>query len=264
MIELSQKSRFEALGLVLENDILTIQKPLEEPIFLGDIHQVIIERGVSVRILESSQSHMHILVKEDSQVEYQVLFSQNVNRHFECFGDLHYMEISFEETEEALQVDILKEGITVTVEQLSIAKNCNQTYHQMIEHMKPRSNSNISNFGVAMEGANILFDTTGKIDKGMAKSNCVQLSKGIVMDDASGITSKPILLIDEYDVVANHGASIGKMSDEILFYLMSRGLSKSDAFLLILEGIISPFVEQIQSEEWKNKVQNQVEFLTKR
>ena len=60
--------------------------------------------------------------------------------------------------------------------------------------------------------------TTGKIEKGMSKSKCAQLSRGIVMDDKSMIQAKPILLIDEFDCFANHGASIGKMSDEDLFY----------------------------------------------
>ena len=74
------------------------------------------------------------------------------------------------------------------------------------------------------------------------------------MDDDSKITSCPILLIDEYDVVANHGAAIGKMSDESLFYLMSRGLKKTEAFLLILEGIIAPFIRMIQDETLKQKI----------
>lgn len=130
---------------------------------------------------------------------------------------------------------------------------------QNIEHSAPLTNSNISNFGVVLNNSNILFDTTGKINKEMSKSKCVQLSKGIIIDDESNITSKPILLIDEYDVVANHGASIGKMSDESLFYLMSRGLSKQDAFLLILEGIVSPFISKIVDEDIKSEVREKIE-----
>ncbi|MDE6047499.1 MAG: SufD family Fe-S cluster assembly protein, partial [Anaeroplasmataceae bacterium] len=122
----------------------------------------------------------------------------------------------------------------------------------------------ISNFGVSLNKGEILFDTTGQIIKGMAKSKCVQLSKGIVMDDVSSVTSKPILLIDEYDVVANHGASIGKMSDESLFYLMSRGLTRQEAFLLILEGIVYPFIEKITDEKLKLSVNEKIEQLMKR
>lgn len=83
------------------------------------------------------------------------------------------------------------------------------------------------------------------------------------MDDTSSVISKPILYIDEYDVVANHGASIGKMSDESLFYLMSRGLSKTEAFLLILEGIVSPFLRQISDETIKNQIEKEVRNIIK-
>lgn len=109
-----------------------------------------------------------------------------------------------------------------------------------------------------------MFDTTGKIYKGMSKSKCVQLSKGIVMDDISSVTSKPILLIDEFDVIANHGASIGKMSDESLFYLMSRGLTKQEAFLLMLEGIVRPFIDKLTDEEVKNQFEKKIETILKR
>ena len=83
------------------------------------------------------------------------------------------------------------------------------------------------------------------------------------MDDEAKITSKPILLIDEFDVIANHGASIGKMSDDSLFYLMSRGLTKKDAFLLVLNGIINAFIEKIFNEELKNEIIKQLTLLIK-
>ena len=95
----------------------------------------------------------------------------------------------------------------------------------------------------------------------MSSSNCRQLSRGVVLDDESHIKSKPILLIDEFDCFASHGAAIGKLRDEDLFYLMSRGLNKNDAFLLILEGIIKPFIDNISIEELKETVLNNVKQM---
>jgi Fe-S cluster assembly protein SufD len=118
--------------------------------------------------------------------------------------------------------------------------------------------SNIKYVGVAMNGSTLVFDTTGKIEKGMAKAKCSQLSRGVVMDNESQITAKPILLIDEYDCFANHGASIGKMSDEDLFYLMSRGLTKKEAFLLIIEGIVRPFINAILKEELRVQMKKKI------
>ena len=83
------------------------------------------------------------------------------------------------------------------------------------------------------------------------------------MDNDSVIVAKPILLIDEYDCFANHGASIGKMSDEDLFYLMSRGLTKNEAFLLILEGIINPYIESIPREDLRNSLHEEISNRTR-
>ncbi len=265
MIDLSNKNHFEALGLLLKNEQLLICKTIEEPVLISGVTEIEVQKGVSVSIIDtSSDKRIHLSSCENSKVEYQVLFSANTERIMDCKGDLHYVEVSLKKTEESLTINILKKGITVSVEELSIANQDETIFHQQIHHLSPEASSNISNFGVAMNGANILFDTTGKIENKMSKSKCVQLSKGVIMDDDSMITSKPILLIDEYDVVANHGASIGKMSDDILFYLMSRGLSKTEAFLLILEGIIAPFVEQIKYEQFKTEINEQLKFLTKR
>ena len=69
------------------------------------------------------------------------------------------------------------------------------------------------------------------------------------------------IIIDEFDVVANHGASIGKMSDDSLFYLMSRGLTKEEASKIIIMGFINPLVDKIEDKETKEMLINS--FLEK-
>ena len=173
-------------------------------------------------------------------------------------------KILYEKIEEPKEdIDEFTLTLDIKTDKLLFTNEGNQNFIQNVIHKAPKTFSNISNFGVALNKSNITFDTSGKIEKGMAKSKCVQLSKGIIMDDEAKITSKPILLIDEFDVIANHGASIGKMSDDSLFYLMSRGLTKKDAFLLVLNGIINPFIEKIFNEELKNEIIKQLTLLIK-
>ena len=98
----------------------------------------------------------------------------------------------------------------------------------------------------------------------MAKSRCSQISRGVVMDDDSEVLAKPILLIDEFDCFANHGAAIGKISDENLFYMMSRGLTKDESVLLILQGMINPYVENIPLDSFKEELKNRLNLLIER
>ncbi|MDE6241879.1 MAG: SufD family Fe-S cluster assembly protein [Anaeroplasmataceae bacterium] len=255
----------EGYGLSLQNNILTIKKSLEDFLLIEESLTIVVEAGVSAKLLDiTSHQNIEIQVKKDAYLEYQILNSKNTNRKIECLGEVAISEICLEASKESLNIELLKERANARVELLSLSSGLSLEFDQRIEHKAKETSSNISNFGVSLNKGEILFDTTGQIIKGMAKSKCVQLSKGIVMDDVSSVTSKPILLIDEYDVVANHGASIGKMSDESLFYLMSRGLTRQEAFLLILEGIVHPFIEKITDEKLKLSVNEKIEQLMKR
>ena len=220
---------------------------------------IVVLDGINAKFLDRTKNaNIHIMGLKDSSITYYVLNSQSSNRCFDIHGELNVVEISISSTEESLLIHLLNENAQANVENLSILTEVSSIYTQRIDHKVGSTYSNIKNVGVAMNGSNLVFDTTGKIDKGMAKSKCAQLSRGVVMDNISSITAKPILLIDEYDCFANHGASIGKMSDEDLFYLMSRGLTKKQAFLLILEGIVRPFIDSIPNEELKESMEKEI------
>ncbi len=265
MLYLNSLVGLEGYGLSFQNNILTIKKSFDDFLVVDHSLDIIIEAGISAKVLDVTNSaNIDIQVKQDAYLDYQIINSKNSNRKIECFGEVSITEICLEESKEALHIELLKEYANARVELLSLANHSPLEFMQKIVHKAKETTSNISNFGVALHEGNVLFDTTGKIEKGMSKSRCVQLSKGIVMDDVSSVTSKPILLIDEYDVIANHGASIGKMSDESLFYLMSRGLTKQEAFLLILEGIVHPFIEKIADEKLKLSVNQKIEQLMMR
>ncbi|MDE6408544.1 MAG: SufD family Fe-S cluster assembly protein [Anaeroplasmataceae bacterium] len=255
----------EGNGLSLQNNILTIKKSLDDFLVVDCSLKVIIEEGISAKLLDTTiHQNIEIQIKKNANLDYQIINSTNSTRKIECLGEVYITEICLEASKESLNIELLTEHANARVELLSLANRSPLEFMQKIVHKAKETTSNISNFGVALNEGNVVFDTTGKIEKGMSKSRCVQLSKGIVMDDVSSVTSKPILLIDEYDVIANHGASIGKMSDESLFYLMSRGLTKQEAFLLILEGIVHPFIEKITDEKLKLRVNQKIEELMKR
>lgn len=70
--------------------------------------------------------------------------------------------------------------------------------------------------------------------------------------------SIPSLKIDANDVKASHGATVGQINDEHLFYLMARGLSRSEAEQLIIEGFFEPVIQKIPSEELREKIRGMV------
>ena len=230
---------------------------------IEDNTKLVIKENAYVRLLDRTQNkQIEVIVNEGATLEYYIINS-NSNHKFNVSGELRILEVSLDETKEDFEVVLTKENATCDIKNLSILDSKKSYYNQKIIHNEKETFSNITNIGIAINGASITFDTTGKIEKGKNKSKCQQLSRGIVMDNDSVIVAKPILLIDEFDCFANHGASIGKMSDEDLFYLMSRGLTKNEAFLLILQGIINPYLASIPREEIRNALQEEINNRTR-
>jgi Fe-S cluster assembly protein SufD len=71
-------------------------------------------------------------------------------------------------------------------------------------------------------------------------------------------------LIDEYDVEASHGAAIGQMDELQLYYLMSRGMSESEAKSLIINGYTLPFISLIANEKIEKILKRQVSRVIRR
>ncbi len=221
-----------------------------------------IKASSNIKILDTlSNGNVKLNVEKDAFVSYTILNSKNTKRVFDIYGSLELSEISLDETEENINANLMVNEARFDSKCLSFASNIESSFHVNVIHKAKETFSNVSNIGVALNGGKLLFDVVGKIEKGMMKSKCAQLSRGIVMDNESKVDAKPVLLIDEYDCFANHGASIGKVSDEDLFYLMSRGLSKNEAFILILEGIIRPFIDGVYIEEYKKEIEEKVAKL---
>lgn len=115
-----------------------------------------------------------------------------------------------------------------------------QKYVMNCVHENVETTSQMRNFVICKGSSTINIDTNGHIKQGMKESNISQKTKGILLSLESGISANPLLLIDEYDCLASHGAGIGAIDEEDLFYLMSRGLSREKSEELIIGGFVNP------------------------
>ncbi|WP_297965443.1 SufD family Fe-S cluster assembly protein [uncultured Anaerovibrio sp.] len=96
------------------------------------------------------------------------------------------------------------------------------------------------------------FKQGSKEAKGYEKENVVVLSSGVRN------RSVPIMLSGEDDVVGNHAVSSGKINEDKLHYLMSRGLSPAEARKLVLEAAFNPVLELIDNEQLREEIDNYI------
>lgn len=131
-------------------------------------------------------------------------------------------------------------------------------YEVTLDHQAPFSDGNMDNYGVVKDESKLVIDGIGRIRNGNHKSSTYQTNKIIMFDLTCKATANPYLYIDEYDVKAGHGASVGKMDDEHLYYLQSRGLTKKDAMILVTYGYFTPVMDYIENDELKEEFSNMV------
>lgn len=128
-----------------------------------------------------------------------------------------------------------------------------------IIHFGKNSEGNILNHGVVKDKATNIFNGIGKIEHGATKSNAEQTSRVLMLSEKARGDANPILLIDEDDVMAGHAASVGRVDPVQLYYLMSRGIPKSEAERLIIHGFLKPVVNELAIENVKNQLVEVIE-----
>ncbi len=117
-----------------------------------------------------------------------------------------------------------------------------------VYHMAPRTTSTISSKGISMAGGWSVFRALLRISKGAKGAKASVECTSVMMDNESRSDTIPILEILEQDSDVGHEAKIGRISDEEIFYLMSRGLSEMEAKTLIIRGFMEPVIEELPLE----------------
>ncbi|MBI3659436.1 Fe-S cluster assembly protein SufD [Candidatus Acetothermia bacterium] len=98
-----------------------------------------------------------------------------------------------------------------------------------------------------------------KVDQAAQRSNSYQLAQGLLLNDGAHCDAIPGLEIEANDVRATHGASIGPIDEEQIFYLQSRGLPAEKAKRTIVEGFFDPTIEKIPVELVRERFQSLVQ-----
>jgi Fe-S cluster assembly scaffold protein SufB len=150
-------------------------------------------------------------------------------------------------------------------EVLSIAfagKGQHQDAGAKITHLAPRTTSQIISKSISKDGGRASYRGLLKIIEGAdnVKSNVV--CDALLLDDASRSDTYPTIEVDAKNVTMGHEASVSKIGEDQVFYLMSRGLNEDEANAMIVNGFIEPLVKELPMEyalEMNRLIQIQLE-----
>jgi Fe-S cluster assembly protein SufB len=115
-------------------------------------------------------------------------------------------------------------------------------------HFASDTSSKITSKSISKGGGRTSYRGLLKVHKGAhgVRSNVV--CDALLLDPKSRSDTYPSIEIDEQDVTIGHEASVSKVGEEQLFYLMSRGLSEEEATTMVVSGFIEPLVKELPME----------------
>jgi Fe-S cluster assembly protein SufB len=117
-----------------------------------------------------------------------------------------------------------------------------------VVHAAPHTSSIITSKSISKDGGRSTYRGLVKVASGAKGVKSKVVCDALILDKASRSDTYPVMEVDEADVSIAHEASVSRIQDEQLFYLMSRGLSETEASTMIVNGFIEPLVRELPME----------------
>ncbi len=216
---------------------------------------------------------IEIFVKKDARVRYTTIQNWSVNVYnlvtqraiVEEGGTMEWVDSNLGSKLTMKYPACYLMGPGAHGEILSMAfagRNQHQDTGGKVIHFAPNTSSKIVSKSISKDGGRASYRGLLKVypQAGNVRSNVV--CDALLLDEHSRSDTYPYIEIDNEDVTIGHEASVSKIGEDQLFYLMSRGLSEEDATTMVVSGFIEPLVKELPMEyaiEMNRLIQLQME-----
>ncbi|MFN0123098.1 MAG: Fe-S cluster assembly protein SufD, partial [Blastocatellia bacterium] len=126
--------------------------------------------------------------------------------------------------------------------------------HLFLDHARPNCRSNQLYKGILDDRARAVFNGRVLVREGALLTDARQLNKNLLLSNDAHVDTKPELEIFADDVKCAHGATVGQLEDDELFYLASRGISPDKARALLMYGFAEDIIGRIKVESVRREL----------
>jgi Fe-S cluster assembly protein SufB len=232
--------------------------------------------GCSAPVYTSDSLHsavVEIVVKPHARVTYTTIqnWSPNVynlvtkRARVEAYGHMEWIDgnIGSKLTMKYPAVYLVGEGATGEVLSVAYAgAGQHQDAGAKMVHAAPNTSSKIVSKSISKDGGITTYRGLVRIDEGATGAKSHVECDALILDENSVSKTLPYMEVAERDAQIGHEATVSKIADEQLFYLMSRGLSEEQAMGMIVNGFIEPITKTLPMEyavEWSRLIEIQME-----
>ena len=211
---------------------------------------------------------MNLIVNEDEEATVEIVnmcdfdnVKLDINAEVKENASLKIVMVDFSASNVVCKLNssvIDRSKLVVDLATVSAFKE-NKLFDLSVLQTGVKSHSAVNMTGIATDSASLKLLGTSDVKKGAINSYTFQ--GGTIVDlSKGGVTQvSPILKISENEIQAAHAAKLGKVSDEIMFYLMSRGLTKNEAQTLLTIAYLKPVIDEISDDKVKEELLDYVE-----
>ena len=130
--------------------------------------------------------------------------------------------------------------------------------HTTIDHARPHCSSREVYKGILGDQARAVFNGKIVVRPAAQKTDAKQTNKALLLSEDAQINTKPQLEIFADDVKCTHGAAIGQIDEEAMFYLRARGLGKSDARRLLIQAFAGEIVHRMPLASLSDRLEHEL------
>ena len=232
-------------SVTLVEDYVALQ---DEPYLVNPVTEIVL----------ADQAHVkHVRVQRDSQQAFHI-----ANCAVSVGRTGHYQSVSIAMGAQISRYNLnvlLAEGAECTVDGLALIANSQLAdTHTRIDHAKPHGVSRQLHKCIAGDSAHAVFNGKVMVRQGAQHTDSVQSSRNLLLSAKAQVDTKPELEIFADDVKCAHGATVGQLDVEEVFYLKSRGLSDAAARSLLTYAFAGEIIDRIHVASLKHQLQRRV------
>ncbi|MFZ1082770.1 MAG: Fe-S cluster assembly protein SufD [Candidatus Kryptoniota bacterium] len=197
----------------------------------------------AVKIQSESTNAYHIATTEvslDSNSNYEsqaISLGANIYRH-------------------NLNVTLKGEGGNATLDGLYLTSGSQLSdTHSLIDHAAPHCTSHERYKGILDDKSHGVFNGKIMVRKGAQQTNSYQENRNIILSGEAKVDTKPQLEIFADDVKCSHGATVGQLNKESIFYLRSRGIGEEQSKLMLIYAFANDVLKNIKVDEIRNSLE---------
>jgi Fe-S cluster assembly protein SufB len=221
--------------------------------FHSGVIEIVVKKGARVRYttIQNWSNNVYNLVTQRSRVEEN--------------GTMEWVDANLGSKVTMKYPSCMLMGKGAHGEILSMAFSGKGQHHDTggkIIHLAPDTTSKIVSKSISKDGGRASYRGLLRVNKGNTNVKSNVVCDALLLDDSSRSDTYPYIEVDEQDVNIGHEASVSKIEEEQLFYLMSRGLTVEEATSMVVSGFIEPLVKELPMEyaiEMNRLIQLQME-----